>query len=205
MFRRGIGLTRRIAAGFLVILSLGLLSFGQASATSWVDIPPDEIVERADIVLAGRYDFQSEGVASPFIFVGHAFIVEKVYKGDASDRLLVGIDAYDVNWAHAFQSEGGTFLLFLEETDEMPYPTPIGGPNGMIQLTNNRVEIHDETKEAYFQAYLEEKIGVPATPGESDSSEESKREREGLILLFVLSGSTVLLFGYRIIRMRLRE
>jgi hypothetical protein len=205
MVRRGIDLKRWIAAGFLVIVSLGLLSFGQASATSWVDIPPEEIVERADAVITGRYDFQSEGTGGPFNFIGHEFVVEKVYKGDASEQLTVGIDAYDVNWAQEFQSEGGTFLLFLEETDEMPYLTPIGGPNGMIQLMGNRVEIHDDAEEAYFQAYLDGQDGVPATPSTSDASVKTGNERLWLILLLLLSGSTVLLFGYRIIRMRTRE
>ena len=121
MVRRGDELKRWIMAGFLVILTLGLLSYGQASAANWAAIPPEEIVERVDLV----------------------------------------------------QSEGETFVFFMEETDEMQ--------------DHNKVE------------------SVPATAGNSDASEETEIGRWWLVLLFVLSGSTVLLFGYRIIKMRARE
>ncbi len=121
MVRRGDDLKRWITAGFLVIVSLALLSFGQASAASGAAIPEDENVERADPV----------------------------------------------------QSEGESFVFFMEESDERK----------------------DHNKEE----------GVTASADNSDESDETESGRRWLVLLSVLSGSTVLLFGYRIIKMRAKE
>lgn len=66
-------------------------------ATGWAAVPPGEVAERADIIVTGRYDFASDMTVSEApIFVGYAFEVERVYRGEVPRRMTAGIDFNDV-------------------------------------------------------------------------------------------------------------
>ena len=191
--------------GLLLLLFIGT---GQAAATSWVDIPPEEVVERANIAVLGRYNFESAAAGSAAIFVGYHFAVEKVYKGEASAVITAGIDGFDTGWANEFQTSGGTFLLFLEKTDDRPFPVPVGGPNGMIQVAaDNKVQTSMGGEAAFFQAYLDN--GSPRQPDAAPAATDGPAAKRGdslwLVIVLAASGSTVLLFGYRIVQMRTKD
>jgi len=188
-----------------ILFSVASLIFAShAAATSWVDLPPEEVAARADIVVQGRYDFESEAKDGAAIFVGYPFIVEKVYKGVASALLTAGIDGFDIGWASEFQTEGGHFLLFLEETEQAPFLIPVGGPNGMIQLNNGLIQPNMGEEAAYFQTYLDRTQSHNPDPSGESGLDQAYRpdDKRWLIVLLVLSGSAVLLFGYRIVQMR---
>jgi hypothetical protein len=132
-------------------------------ATSWVSVPPEEVLERADVIVTGRYDFTSEMSTSQApIFVGYAFDVERVYRGDVPRRLTVGIDFFDVPGSREFQDKGGAFLLLLEYGEGYEYPIPVAGPNGMVPLSDGTVDTAYLMGErnAFFAKFLKKRTPV---------------------------------------------
>jgi hypothetical protein len=158
----------------LILLAIAGWS-GTSFATSWMDLKPEEVEKRAEIVVLGRYDFASKPGDNPqFIWASYDFQVEKVYKGAAEASLRAGIDGFDVGWAKEFQDKGGMFLLFLEKEQKNGLPVPVAGPNGMIQLSDGKVQHHDAAEAAYFTKYLERRSGDAPTAG-SDSRRSGGR------------------------------
>lgn|GEM_PF-2184176 len=137
-------------------------------ATSWASVPPEEVVERADVIVTGRYDFTSEmSISQAPIFVGYAFDVERVYRGDVPRRITVGIDFNDVPGSREFQNQGGSFLLLLEYGEGYEYPVPVAGPNGMVPLSDGTVDAAYSTGErnAFFAEFLKKRTPVAVYEG----------------------------------------
>ncbi|MFZ3588470.1 hypothetical protein ACOI1C_04145 [Bacillus sp. DJP31] len=133
---------KRSSLLFFVTLLLSLMLIDtKVSATSWVELTAQEVSNRAEVIVMGSYDFSSEPKQSDldFIFQGLMFNVESVYKGEISKQFTAGIDHYDVGWAEEFQGKGGKFLLFLEKSENADFLIPVGGPNGMIHISNGKV------------------------------------------------------------------
>jgi hypothetical protein len=143
-----------------VFLSMMIVSTS-VSATSWIEMEPQEVSDRAEVVVSGTYDFSSKPIGSKFIFSGYTFAVEKVYKGEATEQIIAGIDMYDVGWAEEFQNEGGEFLLFLEKSDSATFLTPVGGANGMVQVLRGVVNNENEEISAYYTDYLKKNHRSP--------------------------------------------
>jgi len=57
---------------------------------------------------------------------------------------------YDVGWAERFQNEGGEYLLFLEKSDSAIFLTPVGGPNGMVQVLRGIINNENEEISTYY-------------------------------------------------------
>lgn len=136
-----------------VFLLMNLLNTS-VSATSWIAMDPQEVSDEAEMVISGTYEFSSKPMGSDFVFQGYTFIVENVYKGEASKQIIAGIDQYDVGWAEKFQNEGGEFLLFLEKSDSAKFLTPVGGPNGMVKVLSGIVKNENEEISAYYDDFL---------------------------------------------------
>src|SRR5690625_6939523 len=85
------------------------------------------------------------------LFLKDIHFIKSVYKGSTEEVIIVGIDGFDVGWAKEFQENDGTFLLFLERLDKAAFLTPVGGPNGMIQVVDDQVV----PKEPFFDAILQ--------------------------------------------------
>lgn len=147
---------RNKIAGFLLLLA-GLLSIGsQTAATSWVMLEPEEVVNRAEVVVQGTYDFTSEKVPIDHsVFTGINFTVKKEYKGEGiGSEIVAGLDGFDFGWVEEFQLEGGEFILFLEKR-ESSFLTPVGGPNGMVQMKNGSIIEHLQSSKLYYEEYLQ--------------------------------------------------
>ncbi|KZE68963.1 hypothetical protein AWM68_01455 [Fictibacillus phosphorivorans] len=125
---------KRISVVFVSVFLYMMLFFTEAYATSWVEFEPEEVHKRAEVIVVGQYDFTSKPEGSNSVFTSYEFNIQKVYKGDVPQKIRAGIDGYDVGWADEFQKDGGEFLLFLDKNKEFSYLTPVGGPNGMIQM-----------------------------------------------------------------------
>ena len=126
-----------LASFFLSIMITSIT----ASATSWVELKPQEVVDRAEVILTGKYDFTSKPKPSGFVFQGLDFNIKNVYKGEVSEHIITaGIDYNDVGWAEEFQTDEGEFLLLLEKSKDADFLIPVGGPNGMIQVYKGKVE-----------------------------------------------------------------
>ncbi|WP_409271026.1 hypothetical protein V1499_16990 [Neobacillus sp. SCS-31] len=191
---------------FLLVFGFGFV----VKATSWVMLKPEEVVGRAERVVVGKYDFSSERViGEPQIFQGYDFDVHKIYKGpNITSPLKVGIDMYDFGWVKEFQQQGGTFLLFLEDSGDK-FLFPVGGPNGMVQLKNGKVHIEDQDRRKFFEKYVTERekaISKKESAITTKSvSERNLKDTPGLkryfipITLFVLAGA-IILFGMKKIR-----
>lgn len=124
------------------------------SATKWVELKPQEVVDRAEFIVVGKYDFTSKGKPSEFVFQGFDFNIISVYKGDITKQFTAGIDYNDVGWAEEFQKEGGEFLLFLEKSKDAEFLIPVGGPNGMVQVNDGKVEEPNDNRRTFFEDFL---------------------------------------------------
>ncbi|EWG13055.1 hypothetical protein [Cytobacillus firmus] len=112
-----------------LLLMLLMLPVSQTLAAKWVELKPEEIVSRAQIIVLGTYNFNSKLKSGKSFFYGSQFHVEKVYRGEAAEIITAGIDQNDTGWAEEFQQEGGKFLLFLEKTKEARFLVPVAGSN----------------------------------------------------------------------------
>ena len=110
-----------------LFLSIMIIS-NTVSATSWVEVKPQEVVDSAEVIVTGKYDFTSKPKPSEFVFQGLDFNIKNVYKGDVSEQIITaGIDYNDVAWAEEFQNEDGEFLLLLEKSKDADFLIPVGG------------------------------------------------------------------------------
>jgi hypothetical protein len=124
-------------------------------ATSWAELEPQDVFERSEVIIRGSYNFSSNPKSSNFIFQGYEFNVKDVFKGEASEQIIVGIDGYDVGWAEEFQNDGGEFLLLLEKNEKANFLIPVGGPNGMIHVVNGNVQNESVDNQLFYQKILE--------------------------------------------------
>src|SRR5690606_9250739 len=145
---------RALTKYVIAIAILSMLLLNTVKATSWVDLKPEEVLERATVIVQGTYDFSKKLKGSNSIWIGYAFNVEQVYKGSASSTIIAGIDGNDTGWVDAIQREHGSFVLFLEQQDGVDFLTPVGGPNGMIHMQNNEIQHHDENDREFFSQFL---------------------------------------------------
>ncbi|MFC7373486.1 hypothetical protein ACFQPF_17735 [Fictibacillus iocasae] len=121
----------------LFVVILFLTSVNEAAATKWVQLEPEKVIERADVIVMGTYDI-SAAPNQDDIFAGFPFNIERVYKGEVKTPVIAGMDAYDIGIVKEVQGSGGKYLLFLEE-GEVDFLVPVAGQNGMVELKNNKV------------------------------------------------------------------
>lgn len=145
---------RLLRKSSLASILLLLMINGTVHATSWVALKPEEVIKRAKVIVQGQYDFSKAREGSEFIWVSYDFKVDRVYRGAVTDPLVVGIDGFDVGWVDEFQREKGSFVLFLEQTDNAKFYTPVAGPNGMIQIVNGEVQHSDSHGREVFSDFL---------------------------------------------------
>lgn len=138
---------------FFVVL-LGINS--QALATSWVTLDPEEVVNRSEIVVLGKYDISSEKITGESsLFEGVKFKVKKVYKGgDVGTEIVAGLNGFDFGWVEEFQREGGELILFLENS-QSSFLTPVGGPNGMVQINEGEIIDPVLSRKQFFEDFLQ--------------------------------------------------
>lgn len=155
---------------FMGTAFLSLFAFNQVLATSWVELSTEEVVDRADVIVYGTYDFSDELInGNEMVFQGTKFLVKDVYKGESASQITTGIDPFDIGWVEEFQNDGGEFLLFLEEGKD--FFLPVGGPNGMIQVQDGQVIDSNEEKRVFYQKILESSSQEPTVL--ASSTEES--------------------------------
>ncbi len=196
---------------FCIVLLLTSFSIGsiRGEATSWVVLEPQEVVSRAEVVVLGKYDFSSKPVpGGQSIFEGLKFKVTKVYRGqDIPSSITAGIDNFDNGWVDEFQQQGGEMLLFLEKKDSN-FLTPVGGPNGMIQINNGQVVHPEEKIRDFYDDFLKEEPKEPVTEeinqevSNTQILNEEKQAFPFLTLLLGIGALFLILFG--VIRFRKR-
>lgn len=126
---------------------------GQVVATSWVSVPPNEVISRAEVIVQGTYDFNYaqtrtlyNGMWKPF-----KFNVEKYFKGSGTMVIDAAIELNDVEWVKQFQEQKGSFVLFLRRDEKSPTLfIPVGGPNGMLQVQDGNFQ---NIEPSYAQQY----------------------------------------------------
>lgn len=123
------------------------------SATTWVDLKPQKVLEQAEVIVLGTYTFSSEA-KNGRVFNGFEFDVREIILGDYVEPLIAGIDVHDVSWAAEFQEEGGEFLLFLERNEIANFLVPVGGINGVLKFSEGEIIHPDKKKKVYFEKYL---------------------------------------------------
>ncbi|MFO1445131.1 hypothetical protein KDN24_18405 [Bacillus sp. Bva_UNVM-123] len=176
---------------FSIILASHILP---VSATKWIELEPQEIVDSAEVIVMGQYDFSSKPISSNFIFQGFPFHITKVYRGEVFTPLIVGIDEYDVGWVKRFQNADGEFILFLEKNDEATFLVPVGGPNGMIQFSNGEIQESKDENKTFFEDFLKKQIEIPIiTKIEPPKQDLSGTSITKIIVIVCLSISIVLI------------
>ncbi|RKD23004.1 hypothetical protein BEP19_12295 [Ammoniphilus oxalaticus] len=157
-------LSKVVYVSFAAFL-LAIVSSLNASATSWVELEAQEVYDQADVIVKGVYDFSRSptSVGGSPMFEAYPFRVEHVYKGEARPTLTAGVETYDVALAKQFQEDGGEFLLFLERNGQVHFMTPVGGPNGMVQLVNGEIYDQNEQNDSFYQQILSQQPKAPKT------------------------------------------
>lgn len=183
----------RLVCAFIFVATIFLSINTSVFATSWIEMEPKEVSDDAEVVVSGTYDFSSETVPSDFVFVGYTFNVENVYRGETSGKIIVGIDLFDVGWADKFQKEGGKFLLFLETSDSATFQTPVGGPNGMIQLFDGDVQHRNSKNQIFYEEILNSTFKKPS--GESDIAPIDNEDSSSAMLLWIGGVAIIVLLG----------
>jgi len=171
------------------------------SATIWIEFKPQDVVDKAEVIVTGKYNLSSKSKPADFVFKGLEFNVEHVYKGDVSKQITAGIDYNDVPWVEEFQNKGGEFLLFLEKSEDADFLIPVGGTNGMVRVYDGKVEDFNDERKTFFEDFLNaqsEKTSVAKLEDRQDQNNNSD------IFLYVsagvLVGIAVLFLLFRSIR-----
>lgn len=190
-----------VCALFIATIFLSLMVVTSVFATSWVEMEPQEVSDRAEVVVSGTYDFSGKAVPSDFIFAGFTFNVENVYRGEVPSKITVGIDRFDVGWADEFQNEGGEFLVFLEKSDSATFLIPVGGPNGMIQFSDGKVQNGNAENQNFYEDILKSTSKEPSSGSDiglidNQNSSSVMPIWIGRIAVITFLGAT-LLYGYR--------
>lgn len=193
---------------YIMLLSIVIFSTiaiqSKVSATSWVELEPQEVLDRAEVIVTGKYDFSSKPKPSKFIFQGYQFNVNKVHKGDnIPDQLTVGIDGFDIGWTEEFQDDGGEFLLFLEKTENADFLVPVAGPNGMIQLSNGKVQNRKDEHEIFYENVLKEKPEEPFV--ENKTAVHHEQNSKTYLFQYVIVGVLVAVFLFILFYRRIRK
>ncbi|MDM5317397.1 hypothetical protein QUF49_15410 [Fictibacillus sp. b24] len=179
-----------------MFLSMMLINT-QAHATSWAEVEPEEVHKRADVIVMGQYDFTSKPQGRNMVFTSYEFNVQKVFKGDVTQKIRAGIDGYDVGWADEFQKDGGEFLLFLDKNKEFSFLTPVGGPNGMIQISDGKVQHHNVTSRAYYEEFLKKQSEKPVVKTSNEAVQNDDNDYTylyvGLLVFSVCIGIFLIL------------
>ena len=183
---------------FSIILASHILP---VSATKWIELEPQEIVDSAEVIVVGQYDFSSKPMSSNFIFQGFPFHITKVYRGEVFTPLIVGIDEYDVGWVKRFQNADGEFILFLKKNDEATFLVPVGGPNGMIQLSNGEIQRLNDKNKTFFEDFLKKQTEKTAItkhePPKQDISVTSITKIFFIICLLISVALVILFLLFR--------
>lgn len=179
---------------FLLIMSISFKTY----ATSWAVMEPQEVVERADVIVLGTYDFSSKPQSGEFQFDGYQFHVEEVYKGVQTKQIIVGINLFDVGWATELQNKGGKFLLFLEKSEGWDFLVPVGGPNGMVQVVDGKVQEPRDERRIFFGEFLTEVVEQPI-------AEKSETLRSEMNIPVIISAGAIIGIAVSIIVYRYKR
>ncbi len=190
----------RIILGIVLFLTGFSIVSTQVEATSWVALEPQEVVTKAQVVVLGKYDFSSTPIpGEQSMFEGLKFEVIKVYHGEnIPSTITAGINGFDNGWVDEFQQQGGEMLLFLEKGDPS-FLTPVGGPNGMIQMKNGQVEHPLEKIRTFYQDYLKEEPKETAQEEIISTNQIPMEEERAFplqIVLLVIFAVSIILFGF---------
>lgn len=176
---------------FFIISTLNQKVF----ATSWAELDAKEVEDRAEVIVIGSYDFSSKPKESKFVFQGFEFKVKGVYRGDATDKIIAGIDEFDVGWAIEFQEEGGEFLLFLEQSEDTSFLVPVGGPNGIVHVLDGKITHTSNKNKKIYQAYLNMESKAPSVD-EKGASKQGFTSIKYLPYIGAVGGLGIVLLVY---------
>lgn len=189
---------------FLAIFITIINAHSNVSATSWMEIEPQEVLDNAEVIITGKYDFSSKPKRSKFIFQGYYFNVNKVYKGDnIPEQITVGIDEHDIGWAEEHQESGGEFLIFLEKTENADFLVPVAGPNGMIQLSNGKVQNRKDEYKIFYENFLKENTEEPVVGNENPVQHDQNSKT--YIVQYVIAGVLVAIVLFILFSRRIRK
>lgn len=139
----------------ILLITVLMTISSYAYATSWAKLKPQEVIDKSQIVVTGKYEisysmnrFRQKGMWVPFNFK-----VEKYYKGSGRQSIQVAIGQYDVGLSKKFQDKEGSFLLFLYK-DKEDFWIPVGGPNGMIQILKGDIINQSPDEVEDYKNYL---------------------------------------------------
>jgi hypothetical protein len=127
----------------ILLTLIGLLFPTTSFATSWKKFTPSDVVNRAEVIILGTYDFaKSDGkMTSNGLWTPYKFNVEKYIRSSGNDTVNVGINYADISWAKELQGKGGKFLLLLvKDSQDSNLLVPVGGPNGMIEFLDGKIQ-----------------------------------------------------------------
>jgi hypothetical protein len=174
-------------------LAVHLCMNSEVSATTWVKLNPKEVIERADVIVAGTYDISADAEHDN-VYAGYPFKTSKVYKGEVVNPIVVGMDQYDMGLVEEFQKNGGEYLLFLED-GEADFLVPVGGPNGMIKLKNGEILAREGVHSELYEEVLNTKTEKPVDLADENNDAGDDGSGHWWLYLAGVAAIGVLFFG----------
>lgn len=156
---------------FLFIL-ISLITPKNGYATSWIKLPAKDVISTADVIVQGKYDLSGfEGkMTDSRIWIPFTFMVDQYYKGSGSNTIDTAIQPFDMGWVKEFQEKNGLFVLFLKRDDQNGgLLSPVGGPNGMVQMLNGTIQNQSSEDTTTFNEFLGRHVPVTPTPSLGNS------------------------------------
>lgn len=172
-----------------------------AFATSWVLLSAEELVERAEVVVEGKYIFpdgenvkNAEGMWVPLTFEATAY-----YRGSGQQHIKAAIEQFDIGLAYEHQENGGSFILFLEQGDS-DFWIPVGGPNGMIEIMDDNIlGRSNDSDTAKIKEFIEQQSSVmpEVSTEEPNAGEMNTAIWYGGIAVIFIAGFIIYFCKYR--------
>lgn len=186
-----------VAVWVLLFLLGGAIKPEKVYGTSWVKFQPEEVIEKADVIVLGRYNFNQDKLLpkpNDSMWVPFTFEVEKYYKDSGEKLIIAAIEQYDVGWAQEFQEQGGVFMLFLKKDEKNEeILIPVGGPNGMVQILNGNIQNLSAEEAGKYNDFLAKQKPVTPVPnagllGFFEKSPWGWPMVSGIAIVFVIIG-----------------
>lgn len=167
----------KVTIYMLLTILLTVVVSNPASATSWIKMEPNEVINKAQIVVSGQYvipEHQNQWGNIEGMWVPFDFKVDGYYQGSGKSSIKAAIEQFDVGWVKDHQDTGGKFVLFLHK-DKESYWIPVGGPNGMVTTINGKVTNNEAKDQVAYTEYLSK---TPLQKPDSETGQQIEQNQD---------------------------
>lgn len=173
------------------------------NATNWIKLSAGEVIGGAEVVVQGEYDLSGfdRKMADSRMWIPYKFRVDRYYRSSGSNTIDTAIQPFDMGWVKEFQEKNGVFILFLKrDAQNGDMLIPIGGPNGMVQLSNGTIQNQNPSDITTFNEFLRSQESVTLASSQSNDFIHNRYIGYWFVFILVLVLGVFLLLQWLIIK-----